>query len=91
LNVKKFYGTKYDAFPETLNRQIELDITGDSQLDVVSPRTVDLFNTFPLEETQFPPYFRNALSGLNTNMIRLGIFKFKNIFKQNISYPIACS
>jgi hypothetical protein len=72
LNVKKFYATKYDVFPETLNRQQELDITMDSQLDVITPRDFDLFSTFPLEETQFPPYFRNSLNGLNNNMIRLG-------------------
>ena len=72
LIIKNFYFTKYDEFPDTLNRELELDMTSDSILEVVSPRKVDLFNIYPFEETYFPPYFRNLLVDLNTNMIRLG-------------------
>lgn len=78
LNIKNFYFTQYDSFPETLNRQLELDLTSDSLLKVILPRKVDLLNIYPFEETDYPPYFRNLLVDLNLNMIRLGKSCVKN-------------
>jgi hypothetical protein len=72
LIVKVFYANQYDNYPDSLNIQQEFDITSDSEYEVVIPRDIDLFNTFPLEETYYPPYFRTNLSNVNVGMLNLG-------------------